>query len=273
TLSSEGAAEKTTAVNISPEGGSKKFSTEGEAKNLNTAGATEKISPYVHTKVVNEQNDAMNGILVVEHVFNPQVVGVVVTELNEIEASLAVPLVARVTSTLAGNGIKDTAAALQVLSPVAGIPTSLVHKDLTPSIVPNFISNIEKVVGLQLNALSVNRNGDMKEILKAANHASPLIKELWIAAVLSLLVAIWKKRNAQRVIGGGGVIRGGGGLEVVVGGKPKKVTLKSFDGEVFEVEETVIVQSETIKHLIEDDCAYDSIPLPNMTGKDVIKGG
>ncbi|KAF9624594.1 hypothetical protein IFM89_012016 [Coptis chinensis] len=47
----------------------------------------------------------------------------------------------------------------------------------------------------------------------------------------------------------------------------RKVTLKSSDGKVFEVEEDVIIQSQTIKHLIEDDCADDGISLANVTGE------
>lgn len=50
-------------------------------------------------------------------------------------------------------------------------------------------------------------------------------------------------------------------------GTPKKVTLKSSDGETFEVEESVALESQTIKHMIEDDCADNAIPLPNVTGK------
>ncbi|MCI57837.1 SKP1-like protein, partial [Trifolium medium] len=47
----------------------------------------------------------------------------------------------------------------------------------------------------------------------------------------------------------------------------KKITLKSCDGETFEVELTVALELQTIKNLIEDNCADSTgIPIPNVTG-------
>jgi S-phase kinase-associated protein 1 len=51
----------------------------------------------------------------------------------------------------------------------------------------------------------------------------------------------------------------------------KKITLKCFDGETFEIEEAVALESQTIKHMIEDNCADSGIPLPNVTGKILAK--
>uniref|UniRef100_A0ACD5YCS4 Uncharacterized protein n=2 Tax=Avena sativa TaxID=4498 RepID=A0ACD5YCS4_AVESA len=47
----------------------------------------------------------------------------------------------------------------------------------------------------------------------------------------------------------------------------KKLTLKSSDNEEFEVSESVAMKSQTIKHMIEDDCANNVIPLPNVSSK------
>ncbi|XP_021294741.1 SKP1-like protein 1A [Herrania umbratica] len=47
----------------------------------------------------------------------------------------------------------------------------------------------------------------------------------------------------------------------------KKITLRSSDGETFEVEEAVAVELQTIKHMIEDDCADNEIPVPNVTSE------
>ncbi|CAJ2646645.1 SKP1-like protein 1A [Trifolium pratense] len=51
----------------------------------------------------------------------------------------------------------------------------------------------------------------------------------------------------------------------------KKITLKSSDGEAFEIDEIVALESQTIKHMIEDDCADNGIPLPNVTSKILAK--
>lgn len=51
----------------------------------------------------------------------------------------------------------------------------------------------------------------------------------------------------------------------------KMIVLKSSDGETFEVEEAVAVESQTIKHMIEDNCADTCIPLPNVTSKILAK--
>ncbi|KAK9670653.1 hypothetical protein RND81_13G215500 [Saponaria officinalis] len=51
----------------------------------------------------------------------------------------------------------------------------------------------------------------------------------------------------------------------------KIITLRSSDGETFSVDETVALESQTIKHMVEDDCADSVIPLPNVTSKILAK--
>ncbi|XP_010030869.3 SKP1-like protein 1B [Eucalyptus grandis] len=47
----------------------------------------------------------------------------------------------------------------------------------------------------------------------------------------------------------------------------RKITLRSSDGESFEVEQSVAEESQVIKHVIEDCCTDDAIPLPNVNSK------
>ena len=52
-----------------------------------------------------------------------------------------------------------------------------------------------------------------------------------------------------------------------VEGEKKMITLKSSDSEEFQVEEAAAMESQTIRHMIEDDCADNGIPLPNVDSK------
>lgn len=51
----------------------------------------------------------------------------------------------------------------------------------------------------------------------------------------------------------------------------KMIVLKSSDNETFQVDEAVAIESQTIKHMIEDDCANTTIPLPNVSSKILAK--
>ncbi|KAL4284037.1 hypothetical protein GQ457_16G025590 [Hibiscus cannabinus] len=51
----------------------------------------------------------------------------------------------------------------------------------------------------------------------------------------------------------------------------KMIILMSSDLESFEVDEAVVVQSQTIKNMIEDNCVEGKISLPNVTGKTLSK--
>ena len=51
----------------------------------------------------------------------------------------------------------------------------------------------------------------------------------------------------------------------------KKITLRNSEGEVFEVDEPMALESPTIKHMIEEDCADNVIHLPNLRSKILAK--
>ncbi|XP_019184099.1 PREDICTED: SKP1-like protein 1A [Ipomoea nil] len=51
----------------------------------------------------------------------------------------------------------------------------------------------------------------------------------------------------------------------------KMITLKSSDGEIFEVEEAVALEMQTIKYMIDDGCVDNAIPIANVTGKILAK--
>uniref|UniRef100_A0A7N0VA34 SKP1-like protein n=1 Tax=Kalanchoe fedtschenkoi TaxID=63787 RepID=A0A7N0VA34_KALFE len=51
----------------------------------------------------------------------------------------------------------------------------------------------------------------------------------------------------------------------------KKLTLLSSDGESFIIDEIVALESQTIKHMVEDECADNGIPLPNVNSKILAK--
>uniref|UniRef100_M8C1M2 SKP1-like protein n=1 Tax=Aegilops tauschii TaxID=37682 RepID=M8C1M2_AEGTA len=44
----------------------------------------------------------------------------------------------------------------------------------------------------------------------------------------------------------------------------KKIMLKSSEGEEFEIDKAVAMESQTIRHMIEDECTDNAIRLPNV---------
>lgn len=59
--------------------------------------------------------------------------------------------------------------------------------------------------------------------------------------------------------------------EAAAAGKEKMLTLISSDLEKFEVEESAARESRTILNMIEDSCADNDIPLPNVNAKILAK--
>ncbi|CAA7016668.1 unnamed protein product [Microthlaspi erraticum] len=53
--------------------------------------------------------------------------------------------------------------------------------------------------------------------------------------------------------------------------KKKMIVLKSSDNKSFKVEEAVALQSQTIAHMVGDDCGCPKIRLENVTGKTLSK--
>ncbi|KAF1002979.1 hypothetical protein AG4045_009077 [Apium graveolens] len=51
----------------------------------------------------------------------------------------------------------------------------------------------------------------------------------------------------------------------------KMIMLRSSNNEVFEVEEALAFESQTIKHMIEHDCADTVIPLPKVSSNILAK--
>jgi S-phase kinase-associated protein 1 len=51
----------------------------------------------------------------------------------------------------------------------------------------------------------------------------------------------------------------------------KVITLKSSDGKTFEVSEAVALESHTVKHMIEENCADNVITIPNVNSKILAK--
>ncbi|KAG8050408.1 hypothetical protein GUJ93_ZPchr0009g780 [Zizania palustris] len=60
-------------------------------------------------------------------------------------------------------------------------------------------------------------------------------------------------------------------MAVVAVGETNMIVLRSCEGEVFEVSEAVAMESQTIKHMIEDNCTATGIPVPNVSAKALSK--
>ncbi|KAF9611224.1 hypothetical protein IFM89_027774, partial [Coptis chinensis] len=200
-FSSEGVTEHISAVNFSLEGATEKLSSEGAIENIPTKGAAEKSPSDAHTKVANDKLDGRIATSVVEHELNPQgPCEVADTPLSEIEASLDKALVARVTATLTENGAKATTAVAPLLSTVAGIPASLLQKELTPNIVPNFRSNNEeaavmcklKRLKIALKAWHKATYWGNKDKLKQANLSLQKLQKQQEHESLDLQLHLWE---------------------------------------------------------------------------------
>uniref|UniRef100_A0ACD5XK66 Uncharacterized protein n=1 Tax=Avena sativa TaxID=4498 RepID=A0ACD5XK66_AVESA len=59
--------------------------------------------------------------------------------------------------------------------------------------------------------------------------------------------------------------------EEVVAEKIKMITLKSSDGENFEIKNEAAALSQTIKHMIEEDYVENGVPLPNVNSNILAK--
>jgi S-phase kinase-associated protein 1 len=55
--------------------------------------------------------------------------------------------------------------------------------------------------------------------------------------------------------------------KVAAAGKEKMLTLRSSDGHEFEVSEAEAMESQTIKHMMDEGCADNGIPLPNVSSE------
>uniref|UniRef100_A0ACD5XR64 Uncharacterized protein n=1 Tax=Avena sativa TaxID=4498 RepID=A0ACD5XR64_AVESA len=59
--------------------------------------------------------------------------------------------------------------------------------------------------------------------------------------------------------------------EEVVAEKIKMIMLKSSDGEDFEIKPEAAALSQTIKHMMEEDCVENGVPLPNVNSNILAK--